>query len=230
MSDATPDIQFQAPLGTGQHAVQPGETTDSLAETYGHFWKTIWTHPDNAVLVSARNDRNVLLQGDQVFIPDKRPKSESRPTDLIHRFVRKGVPARIKLRALAPDGTPLTNCDYILRVGTRRYEGKSDADGIIDQSVAPSAQTGQLTVYPAQEDMPKELHWSLTIGSLQPVDTVLGIQARLQNLGYDPGALDGQLGPATRKAIGYFRLRNNLPDGTAADQQFVDALEKQHGS
>lgn len=37
------------------------------------------------------------------------------------------------------------------------------------------------------------------------------VQRKLKRLGYDPGPIDGQLGPATRAALRKFQRANNMP-------------------
>jgi peptidoglycan hydrolase-like protein with peptidoglycan-binding domain len=60
---------------------------------------------------------------------------------------------------------------------------------------------------------------------------VSGVQARLQNLGFDPGKVDGVLGPRTRAAIRTFQRSMGIeePDGKITDALF-DQLEKEHGA
>lgn len=47
-------------------------------------------------------------------------------------------------------------------------------------------------------------------------ETVLMVQSGLRERGYDPGPLDGLLGPRTRSAIDAFRRDGGLPDGRGA--------------
>jgi len=53
----------------------------------------------------------------------------------------------------------------------------------------------------------------LNIAHLNPIDNahdngVSGIQARLRNMGYNPGPIDGILGPLTQEAIREFQADN----------------------
>jgi len=48
------------------------------------------------------------------------------------------------------------------------------------------------------------------IGELATIDDVAGIQARLNNLGYDCGGEDGQLGPGTSGAIARFQTAQGI--------------------
>ncbi len=40
---------------------------------------------------------------------------------------------------------------------------------------------------------------------------IMRVQRKLRQMGYDPGPIDGQLGPSTRAAIRKFQRANNLP-------------------
>jgi peptidoglycan hydrolase-like protein with peptidoglycan-binding domain len=58
--------------------------------------------------------------------------------------------------------------------------------------------------------------WSLQIGFLDPIDELSGVQARLNNLGFDSGEVDGLNGPRTRAAVKSFQKKHGLVvDGIA---------------
>jgi len=78
--------------------VNRGDSIPSLAHDNGHFWETLWNHPQNADLKRRRRTPNILNPGDEVFIPELRLKTVSKPTDATHKFERKGVPAKIRMQ------------------------------------------------------------------------------------------------------------------------------------
>lgn len=55
--------------------------------------------------------------------------------------------------------------------------------------------------------------WHLDVGDLEPASTVRGAQCRLNNLGYQCGPEDGELGPVTRSALASFQRMKGL-DGS----------------
>ena len=57
------------------HTVQQCEYLSLIAKIYGFAsYKTIWDHDGNADLREQRQNPNILLPGDLVFIPDKETK------------------------------------------------------------------------------------------------------------------------------------------------------------
>lgn len=215
--------------GQGAYIVEDGDSIDSIAEIHGHFWQTIWDLPENAALKAAREDRTILMPGDKVTIPALREKQEKRATDLVHRFKRKGVPARIIFAAAHQDGTVYADCAYRLKIGKRTYEGRTDAEGRVEVFVAPSARVGLLKLdvdIPGYESKPE---WRLRIGTLYPLETIKGIQQRLNNLGYDCGEEDGDFGDRTKRALRAFQAAMGLDRTDAPDEPTRDALDTAHG-
>src|ERR1700674_415579 len=96
-----------------QYKIKTGDCISSLAYDYGFFPDTIWNHPDNAELKQKRKDPNVLMRGDLLVIPDKEIKEVTKSTEQAHRFRKKGVPAKLKVRLLKK-GEPRKNEKYRL--------------------------------------------------------------------------------------------------------------------
>ena len=105
-----------------QYKVKQGDCILSIAEKNGFFWETIWDHSENAALKDKRENSNELLPGDVVAIPEKSPKEESCGTKKRHRFVRKGVPAMLRIRILLDD-EPRADKAYRLTVDGRLSKG-----------------------------------------------------------------------------------------------------------
>jgi len=229
MSDQTEDGAAQ-PIGQGDYVVQLGDSIDSIADLNGHFHETLWNLPANADLKRIRENRNVLLPGDRVTIPELRPKTETRETDLVHSFKRKGVPAEIRFNVRDDEGVAFEGCDYVLKVGRRKYSGITGPDGSVFHYVTPSARTGELTVELDRQGYPASATWTVDVGHLLPVTTIEGVQARLANLTYDCGAVDGEFGPKTSEALSAFQEATGLSVTGDINDETRDALEEQHGS
>jgi len=203
-----------------QHTVAQGECINSIAHQYGFFWETLWNHPQNAQLKQSRKDPGILLPGDQVFIPERVPKTETRATGQMHRFRLKGVPALCRLQLFEGE-EPRANQRYEMIVGGKVLTGTTDAKGVLTQSIPPDAREAQLTVGPDQAQ------FTIVFGHLDPIGELSGVQARLANLGYPCGA-SGELDEATRAALQEFQTRFGLKATGELDAATRDRLRSMH--
>jgi N-acetylmuramoyl-L-alanine amidase len=205
------------------YTVKQGDCISSIAEGHGFFWERIWNHPKNAELKTKRENPNVLAPGDVVFVPDKEEKEESCATGQRHTFRKKGVPAKLRLR-LVEDDKPRANEPYILEIDGVTFSGTTDGEGGIEHPIPPNAVKGKLLVGEKQEEFP------LDLGHLDPVDEITGVQARLNNLGFDCGSLDGEAGPETEAALKEFQKKHNLDESGRPDEATRSKLQELHGS
>jgi N-acetylmuramoyl-L-alanine amidase len=210
------------------HIVKQGECIKTIAYESGFFWKTIWNHPQNDQLRSRRKNPNVLLPGDRVFVPSKRQKAEPAETGAIHTFRLKGIPIQFKVRLLDWTDRPRPGLHYTLEIDGKKTTGVTPEDGLISQSIAPTAKIAKLVVEkPEQGEELYEFH----LGHLNPRDDIAGIQARLKNLGFLKGEPTGLLDDATRQALRTFQAKTGLAEtGGEADAATQDALVEAHGS
>jgi hypothetical protein len=118
-----------------RYEVKEGECVASVADAFGFFGDTIWNYADNASLKVTRKDPNVLMPGDVLVIPDKRPKEASCSTDARHTFQRKGTPGRLDLALGDEKGHPRPMVAYSLDIDGRLQRGATDGDGRILQWV-----------------------------------------------------------------------------------------------
>jgi hypothetical protein len=208
------------------YQVQQGETTTGLAFDHGLHWKTIWDHPNNQQLRSSRKHPNILRPGDVIFIPNLRRRHEDKTTDKRHQFVRKGVPEKFNMRFLDLEGRPYANEPYLLTVNGCNMEGKLDADGWVRVALPPNASSGRILVGQDGILAACDLHF----GSLDPLSDLSGVQARLRNLGYYDGDIDGEDGEALQAAVNKFRQDEGLSEDGGIGDDFRDRLEKRHYS
>jgi Putative peptidoglycan binding domain len=217
------------------HTVEQGEYLASIAKDYGFSdWHTIYDHPQNANLKKKRPNPNILLPGDEIFIPDKQPKEESCQTEKKHRFQVKVPKAWLKIVLKDAEGKPIKNQLYTLKVAWLTSTGTTDGTGLLQQKIPIGIHSGELTLDKVG------LTWPLKIGYLDPIhddgdDTAIisGLQARLNNLGFHCGAVDGVLGAKTREATRMFQteIMGRDPDRATGepDKETQEALKKQYG-
>ena len=80
----------------------------------------------------------------------------------------------------------------------------------------------------AEEIYQQSLEIELELGSLPPVTEITGVQARLNNLGFGCGTVDGDIGPRTRAALRRFQARNELPVTGEIDAATRTRLRQAH--
>lgn len=203
------------------HEVRQGECIFSIAKIYGFFWEKIWNHPNNAQLKQSRQDPNILYPGDVVFVPEKEEKQESCATEQRHRFRKKGTSAMLRIQLL-DDDEPRADESYVLEIDGQLFSGTTDGDGRLEHPILPDARKGRLLVGEAQEE------YILKLGYVDPIDEVSGVQARLNNLGFDCGEVDGVLGPRTEAALREFQRKYELTETGEADEATRNKLVEIH--
>ena len=200
------------------YEVKQGENLDLIALRFGFKDHTdIYDHPNNTDFKAQRPNPDILFPGDQVFIP-RRAKEQPCATDQHWTFVLQR-PKKI-LRIIVEDfeGNAIANAPYqlvvestgsirgrLLATPQQTLEGATDGSGLIEQSVPLNARRGKLTVGSFERD--------LAIGELNPPEGtddngISGIQARLANLGFGTGPVDGVWGPRTEAAVRAFQAKH----------------------
>lgn len=185
--------------------VGEGESTSSIAKKEGFFWKDIWDHGENAELKAKRKDPNVLDPEDMIFVPEKQTKTFSKGTEQEHVFKRKGEPCKIKIKMMK-FGKPRAGEDYVIQLNGVTKNGKTNGDGEIEHFIPGETATGKLIMSNGAEVYP------LRIGYLDPIDTVKGMQQRLNNLGYFCGSEDGELNDKLTEALKKFQSEYKLEE------------------
>jgi N-acetylmuramoyl-L-alanine amidase len=158
-------------------------------------------------------------------VPDLRSKEVSAETGKRHRFRRKGVPSRLKIRFLDEAGEPRTDA-WRLEIDGAVLEGKL-GDGWIDQPLSPRARSGRLVLIgpPLEgEDQPHEDVHELALGYLDPIDTPSGVQGWLANLGLYDGPIDGNESEELEDAVARFQALHELDPTGVIDEATRSAL------
>jgi N-acetylmuramoyl-L-alanine amidase len=220
------------------HVVRQGEHLARIAHDHGFADAgPIRDEPANADLWKRRLDPNILLPGDRLVIPDKQRKTVQCRTEATHEIRIKQVPNRLRIILEDHGERPLADEPFTLTIRDHRgppITGRTSDEGLVDVPLPPGAGRALL----ALDDHPA-LAWDLFIGHLDPAHDpidkkaiVTGAQARLNNLGYRCGEVDGELGPKTRAAIVRFQhnvMKRHPADGDL-DAETCKALEGKHGS
>lgn len=187
------------------YTVLQGDCLSSIAKKHGFAdWRVIYDHPNNSEFKKKRPDPNLIYPGDVLFIPDKEPKELPASTGKSTAFKVKVSVTRLRLKVLDAEDDGRIGLAYKLRVGGAEFEGETGDGGLIEHDIPADAATGEIEI----ESL--GVKKQLLIGHLDPIEYVSGYQARLKNLGYDCGPVDGVLGPRTKAAVRAFQ-RDNPP-------------------
>ncbi len=187
------------------YTVVQGDHLSRIARHYGFAdYLVIWSHAENAALKKARDNPNVLLPGDQLFIPDRNLKQEPAATGKMHPYqvnVNKLV-----LRLTLEDAffKPVASAKCELTIDGETFKLVTDAKGRLEHDLPPTAEKAVLVIKDAVTTINDQLI-AVRIGHLDPIDAVSGQKARLNNLGYFAGALDQDDERLFRSAVEEFQ-------------------------
>jgi hypothetical protein len=203
-----------------QHTVKTGDCITSIADQHGFFWRTVWEDEGNAALREKRDDPNTLLAGDVVHLPEIRQKTETRAAGAAHRFRLKGIPAMFRIQIFQAD-EPRAGESFTLTVDGVKHEGATSGEGLIEVPIPADARKATLVVGSDEERQ-------FLLGRLPPITEIAGVQARLNNLGFDCGGVSGELDDQTRDALRAFQERIGLLAEGEPDEETRADLEKWH--
>ena len=204
------------------YQVKQGDCIYSIAYDRGFFGDTIWDHPNNKDLKDKRTNPNVLLPGDNVYIPDKRLREYSETTNQVYKYKCKNTPKelRIQLKFLE---TPLKDVEYTLDIDGKEQKGKTDGEGWLKQKIVPNAKTAKLKLADGIE-------FDLRLGHLDPSDELAGVQERLQTLGLYAGPISGKHDEETKASLKVFQLTHDLEATGEADENTKKSLIEMTGA
>lgn len=211
------------------YTVEQGDHLSKIAKDNGFTdYTIIWDHPNNADLKKQRQNPNILLPGDQVFIPDMEQKQESGATDKRHSFAVDTKP--LKLRLVLEDAyeKPIGGQQCALLVDGQVFQLTTDGNGKLEQEIPLDAKEGVLTIRGDQTPFANEVI-KIKIGHLDPIDEISGQVARLNNLGYFAGALDGSDDDAFESAVEEFQCDHNLKVDGICGPKTQAKLKEVHG-
>ncbi|WP_144407754.1 peptidoglycan-binding protein [Gynuella sunshinyii] len=140
------------------------------------------------------------------------------------------VTAVINLLLRDSDGQAMANVRVSLTVGEDTLETFTEADGRLRMSLNnPSTEEGQLDVF-LDTDSEKPSHsFQLQLQRLDSIDSISGIQARCNNLGFDCGEINGELNNKTQAAIKAFQATYGLTEDGEPGPLTKKKLHKVYG-
>ncbi len=148
----------------------------------------------------------------------------------------EGPPSAGTGRAIFVRFEPPQALSYELTLGDDTESGKLDAGEVLDRAVPRDVHSGTLSVWPTRFETLEAAGgegcvWDLDITNLRSVDETEGVQARLNNLGYIAGAVDGELAYLTKSAIRSFREEFGMsPTDEDLDDETRTRIKKEYGA
>ncbi len=209
------------------YTVKQGDHLPKIAKDHGFpDYTVIWDHPNNADLKKQRQNPNVLLPGDQVFIPDKEEKQESGGTDKRHTFAvdRKTLKLVLVLEDMLEKPIAGAQCDVSVDGDVQKLT--TDKQGKLERDIPNTAEDGVLVIHGDQTPL-ADFPVYLKIGHLDPVTELSGQVARLNNLGYFPG--DGTNEDEFQSAVEEFQCDYGLKIDGDCGTHTQTKLEKVYG-
>lgn len=209
-----------------EHVVQQGECLASIAARFGQSVVSLWGLAENAGLRALRgDDPYVLAPGDVVRVPRPQRTSLVLATGRRHVIRRIGtlVPFQVTCRH---NDAPRANLGFTLELRGMKGQlihGTSEADGTVRADIPATARGGVLRFEDGRGTIAFEL------GALDPLDTLTGIQARLQSLGYYRYEVDGVFGPRTARAVTEFQRDAGVNVTGQIDDATRAAVERAYG-
>lgn len=213
------------------HTVVAGENILLIAKQAGfRNWQTIFEHQKNQTFRQNNPDPYSIHTGDSVWIPEKMPRPGFKcEVGKEHQFVVKTLKASLYLVLENDDDLSYADRKYEIWINGQQYgneERRTSGDGVV---------TGEIPVVPEIElkiwfegDADEPTTYIVRTGDLDPIDTIAGVQDRLNNLGYDCGDEQGEIGPETKAALQAFQSDFGLAPTGEIDDATRRILQQEH--
>jgi len=212
------------------YVLQQGDCLTSIAEQHGfRDWRHIYNDARNAEFRKKRPNPNVAFPGDRLFIPDFQEKEEKIASGRRHEFQLNAERVRLRVALRDSHNQPYVGKRFRLVADGKTVEGLTDSQGMVERPIRAGLAKAELTFWPEDPELPPgPIVWTLQLGFLDPVDETQGAQARLNNLGYRCGRVDGDLGLKTEAALKHYQDEHGLQVTGELDTATRDSLCECH--
>jgi len=217
---------------TQQHTVAQGETLLRIARQYGYQTsKALYNHPSNAEFKALRPDPNLIYPGDKITIPPKKEKFIPLRTNSINSFVVQNEKEYFRLQIIHEDGDDITGKRIVITIGSQTIDTVLPGNGLIEVELNENdSLTGQVDLYLKEDQSSPSESFTAQVGHLDPIDTLSGVQARCNLLGFDCGTVDGINGSKTKAGVRDFQYEHDLEVDGIAGAKTKAKLQQVFGS
>jgi len=210
-----PDREEKEEVGATEqhHKFRRHQVTSLLRLILKDEQRRVWAKLSYKLIVGDRQFEGIT--DDQGLIEHEIPTDTERPELTVWLPPRKGDGAK-----------EIRRMDYMDQEDPAGAD-RSSTGRPVQESTSPSqpGDTGR-GEEPAER---KPFTWTLVIGHLDPVEEISGVQARLHNLGFDPGPIDGIKGSLTGAAVKRFQETFGLAVDGIAGPRTQAKLKEEHG-
>lgn len=216
-----------------EYTIQQGDTLLRIAKAHGFMRsESIYDHECNAEFRALRPDPNIIYPGDIIKIPDKENQTQSRPANGRHSFtVKKPETEMFRIVIQGDDGQALEGKRAALTAGSETIDAPISADGLIEIELPNGDEAeAELKIFLDPDSEEPSHIYEVQLGHLDPVDTVSGVQARCNALGFNTGVVDGVMGSNTREGIKDFQAQQGLQVDGEMTPETLDKLREVYGS
>jgi hypothetical protein len=213
--------------------LNPGDCVDSLAYENKVPSDKIWSDPANKNMNETRKDRNVLMPGEKLTIPDREIKWEGNKETARTHIFRRTMPKK-EFRFQVLRGKPLTGYTYEIQIDGVPVTGTFDADWVTCQIPANAKKAEIKITYKRGQSMSPAVAqnrvYKIDLGHLRPVRTDEGQQDRLKNLGFLQPLTKSGASPPLPQARKLLQLSYNIdPDDKDASDKTIQKLKELTG-
>lgn len=139
------------------------------------------------------------------------------------------VGAKLKVYLKDDLGHILNNVDFELKAGDQIVQARTDSRGYLETTIPSDLTDSEIHFYNKSPDATVE-KFVMKLAETEPVETVKGLQSRLNNLGFDAGVVDGISGRRTKSATRAFQTKHNLMVDGISGPQTQGKLVEEHQS
>jgi N-acetylmuramoyl-L-alanine amidase len=170
------------------YIVKQGDHLAKLAYKFGFDADAVWKDPQNEQLRQQgylSQDPNILNPTDMLYIPgDTPPTMHTLTVGCTNTFVSDAPSMTLTLKLVGQDSSRYSSRPYTIQELDQLSGLKTDGDGVLTFK-APVTLNVATVVFSDNGET-----WVLSIGHLDPIDTLSGVFQRLQNLGFLGGELN----------------------------------------
>jgi hypothetical protein len=184
-----------------------------MAHKFDFDADTVWNDPRNAALRQLRANPNILWPTDILYIPDqldKQPMTHVLTPGTTNVFVSDPPTATVSVRFVGDDESTYASKAYTVQELDHLTGLATDEEGVATFPVPVTL--GAATVVFAESSE----SYTLSLGALDPINTLSGLFQRLRNLGYVGGDAEFDATDLDTLRVGLLFLKALVP-GTCPD-------------